>query len=878
MLPSIYSSTRANPNKNRKNVNILIPDLLFYVLIFQSFDIILTQIIMDTNTFDDVADHDNFFVKREGFQADSLKEELKNAIIKHLQCSLAREKHSATLHDWLVAVVMVLRERVFERFIKTQKKHHNDDARRIYYMSLEYLPGRMLRMTAQALDLLEDLEAALNDLGQNFEHIEDAEPDMGLGNGGLGRLASCFQDSLATLDYPAVAYGIHYEFGLFKQKIVNGKQVEAPDNWLKFGNAWQVCRPENVQTVQLYGRVEASYDDQGNWCPCWVDTASVQGVPWDIPVVGYGTTTVNFMRLWEARTSQEFDLETFNRGGYTASVQKQSESEVISKILYPNDSTDGGKMLRLIQQYFFVCCSMQDIIRRHLNGNKTLDNLAERCAIQLNDTHPTIAVVELMRLLMDVYRMQWDKAWSICQSVFGYTNHTVLPEALEEWPVEIFSRVLPRHYQIICEINRRFLENEVEGKWPNEPAKKDALSIIHNGKVRMAYLAIVGSHSVNGVAAMHSELLKTDLFSLFYELYPKKFTNVTNGITPRQWLRACNPGLTKLIDRAIGKGWTKHLSELNRLEDKSRDPVFQKRFLQVKRENKIRLAKAISELCGVTVDPCSLFDVQAKRLHEYKRQHLNLLHILYLYRKIMQDPADENIVPRTFIFAAKAAPGYFMAKQIIHAINIVADMINNNRDIRNLLKVVFIPNYSVSIATKIIPAADLSEQISTAGKEASGTGNMKFALNGACTIGTLDGANVEIMEEVGSENIFIFGHTESELRGMKNYSPYAYYHGNNALREILDWIGSEYFRQPNGDHPLLDVRNSLLDGGDPFFVLADFGDYVATQQRVSELFREQSQWVEKAILNVTRMGRFSSDRSIRDYANNIWALNPVTIE
>ncbi|MDE6576080.1 MAG: glycogen/starch/alpha-glucan phosphorylase [Opitutales bacterium] len=832
---------------------------------------------MDTEIEIITEDQEEFFAEQDGFQADSLKSELKRAIIQHLQCSLAREKHSATLHDWLVAVVMVLRERVFERFIKTQKKHHNDDVRRVYYMSLEYLPGRMLRMIAQALDVLEDLESALTELGQNFEQIENAEPDMGLGNGGLGRLASCFQDSLATLDYPAVAYGIHYEFGLFKQKIVNGRQVETPDNWLNYGNAWQICRPENVQLVQLYGRVENAYDDHGNWCPHWVESKLVQGVPWDIPVAGYGTTTVNFMRLWEARTAQEFDLETFNKGAYSDAIQRQSESEVISKVLYPNDSTRDGKTLRLVQQYFFVCCSIKDIIRRHLNGNPTLDNLSQRCAIQLNDTHPTIAVVELMRLLMDEYKFQWDKAWSICKSVFGYTNHTIMPEALEEWSVDLFSSVLPRHYQIICEINRRFLEEEVERKWPGDSSKKDALSIIHDGKVRMAYLAIVGSHSVNGVAAMHSELLKTDLFSLFYELYPEKFKNVTNGITPRQWLRACNPGLTKLIDRLIGKSWTKNLSELNQLEGMAADPSFRKRFQQVKHNNKVRLAQAIRQLCGVTVDPSSLFDVQAKRLHEYKRQHLNLLHILYLYRKILQNPADDTVVPRTFIFAAKAAPGYFMAKQIIHSINIVADMINNSRDIRNMIKVIFVPNYSVSIATKIIPAADLSEQISTAGKEASGTGNMKFALNGACTIGTLDGANVEIKEEVGDENIFIFGHTESELRAMTNYNPYEYYNNNGALREILDWIGSEYFRQPNGEHPLLDVRNSLLDGGDPFFVLADFEDYVATQQRVSDLFRDQPRWVEKAILNVTRVGKFSSDRSIVDYANTIWDLRPVRV-
>lgn len=832
---------------------------------------------MYTSLATEEIDHEEVLSMEDGFKANALKNELQREIVRHLQCFLAREQNSATTYDWLVAIILVLREKVLEKFIKTQKKHHDNNVRRIYYMSLEYLPGRMLRTTAQALGILEDLEAALGDLGQDFSLIEELEPDMGLGNGGLGRLASCFQDSLATLDYPAVAYGIHYEFGLFKQQIENGKQVETPDNWLKFGNPWQICRPENVQTIQLFGHVENRFDDRGNWVPKWVEGKTIQGVPWDIPVAGYGTITVNFMRLWEARTSQEFDLETFNKGEYIDAVQKQSESEIISKILYPNDATENGKELRLIQQYFFVSCSIKDILRRFKNSGSDFKLFADKIAIQLNDTHPTIAIVELMRLLVDEYYLPWDEAWNICKNVFAYTNHTVLPEALEEWSVDLFSNVLPRHYQIICEINRRFLENEVENKWPNDPSTKEALSIISNGKIRMAYLAIIGSHAVNGVAAMHSELLKTLLFPLFYELYPEKFTNVTNGITPRQWLRACNPGLSKLVDRAIGKQWTYDLSELIKLEDKARDHIFQKKFQQVKHDNKVRLAQTISKLCNVIVDPNSLFDVQIKRLHEYKRQHLNLLHILYLYKKILQNPNDENIVPRTFIFAAKAAPGYFLAKQIIYSINVVANLINNCKETKDLIKVVFIPNYSVSLASQIIPAADLSEQISTAGKEASGTGNMKLALNGACTIGTLDGANVEILEEVGNDNIFIFGHTEQELSNMHDYNPYAYYYGNEDLKSILDWIGSEYFRQKNGDHPLLDVRNSLLDGGDHFFVLADFDDYVKTQERISKIFKDKSSWTQKAILNVARIGKFSSDRSIRDYANKIWNLQPIKV-
>ncbi|MDR3273756.1 MAG: glycogen/starch/alpha-glucan family phosphorylase, partial [Puniceicoccales bacterium] len=700
--------------------------------------------------------------------------DLKSAIVRHLQCSLARDQGSAVLHDWGVATALALRDRVLEELIRTQKVHHENDVRRMYYMSLEYLPGTMLRSTAQALGILDDVELALKSLGQDFDSITTIEPDMGLGNGGLGRLASCFQDSLATLDYPAVAYGIHYEFGLFRQEIVDGKQVERPDNWIIFGNPWQICRPENIQNVQLYGRVENRYDGCGHWHPCWIDGKIVQGVPWDIPIAGYGANTVNFMRLWEARTASEFELDVFNRGEYLDAIQKQSESEAISKILYPDDSTTQGKELRLMQQYFFVSCSIKDILRRYTKKNPSFDKFAEKIAIQLNDTHPTIAIVELMRLLVDEYKSSWDDAWKICQNVFGYTNHTLLPEALEEWSVDLFAKMLPRHYQLICEINRRFLKDEVEEKWPNDDSKKDALSIIHNGKIRMSYLAVVGSHSVNGVAAMHSDLLKNSLFPLFNELYPGKFKNVTNGVTPRQWLRSCNPGLSKLIDRTIGTEWTKDLSKLRKLETVAECPIFQKKFREIKLENKVRLAHTIFSTCGIQINPHSLFDIQAKRLHEYKRQHLNLLHILHLYRKVLNNPLDSTIMPRTFIFAAKAAPGYYLAKRIIHSINIVAKEINNSPAARDLIKVVFLPNYSVSLASEIIPAADLSEQISTAGKEASGTGNMKFALNGACTIGTLDGANVEIREEVSDDNIFIFGRTEGELRAIKNYSPYAH--------------------------------------------------------------------------------------------------------
>ncbi|MDR0679917.1 MAG: glycogen/starch/alpha-glucan phosphorylase [Puniceicoccales bacterium] len=809
------------------------------------------------------------------FRLKGAANKIRTAILRHLHCFLARDQNSAVANDWWIATAMALRDRVLGELIRTQKVHHENDVRRIYYMSLEYLPGTMLRNTAQALGILDDLELALRSLDQDFDAIAAIEPDMGLGNGGLGRLASCFQDSLATLDYPAVAYGIHYEFGLFRQEIVDGKQVERPDNWTIFGNPWQICRPENIQNVQLYGRIENTYDERGHWHPHWVDGKVVQGVPWDIPVVGYGANTVNFMRLWEARTASEFELDVFNRGEYLDAVRKQSESEAISKILYPDDSTVKGKELRLTQQYFFVSCSIKDILRRYTKKNASFDKFVEKIAIQLNDTHPTIAIVELLRLLLDEYNLSWDAAWAICQGVFGYANHTLLPEALEEWSIDLFTKMLPRHYQLICEINRRFLENEVEKKWPHNSSKKDALSIIHNGKIRMSYLAVVGSHSVNGVAKMHSELLKSSLFPLFNELYPGKFKNVTNGITPRQWLRSCNPSLSKLVDRTLGSDWTKDLYQLRKLETVAECPIFQKKFREIKLENKIRLARTIFFTCGIQIDPHSLFDIQAKRLHEYKRQHLNLLHILYLYRRILKNPSDDAIVPRTFIFAAKAAPGYYMAKRIIHSINVVAKEINNSPTIGGKIKVIFLPNYSVSLASEIIPAADLSEQISTAGKEASGTGNMKFALNGACTIGTLDGANVEIREEVGNSNIFIFGRTEKELRAIKNYNPYAHYHSNSELHEILDWIGSDYFNQKDGDNPLRDIKNSLLGGGDPFFVLEDFDDYIRAQSAVNDTFKNEAEWTKKAILNIARIGKFSSDRAIEDYATHIWHLEKV---
>jgi starch phosphorylase len=813
-------------------------------------------------------------------QTQSLRTEIKESIIKHLQFDLARDKSTATLRDWWVAVCLMAKEMIMSQFIRTQKTHHLSNARRIYYMSLEYLPGRLLKNNLISLGIFEETQKALEILGQNFDDIEGVEPDMGLGNGGLGRLASCFQDSLATMNYAAVAYGIHYEFGLFRQEFVDGKQVEKPDNWLVSGSPWQVCRPENTQNVKLFGRVEYRHDRSGHPRPIWVDYETMQGVPWDISVTGYRSETVNFMRLWEARSASEFDLKMFNSGKFFEAMEKHVKNETTSKVLYPDDSTEGGKFLRLTQQYFFVSCSIQDILRRFKNGNKSFDSFSDKVVIQLNDTHPIIAVIELLRIFLDDEKLPWDEAWEICKQSFAYTNHTLLPEALEEWPAAMFESMLPRHYQLICEVNRRFLCGDVENMWPGDDSKKRALSIVSGDGpkfIRMAYLAVVCCKRVNGVAAMHSELVKKILFPLFNELYPEKFTNVTNGVTPRMWLRCCNPNLSKLLDRAIGQEWTSDLSKLRDLEKFADDEALQQKFLEVKKLNKINLAKRIFSICGIEVNVNSLFDVHIKRLHEYKRQHLNLLHILSLYKRAVNGESD--IVPRTFIFGAKAAPGYYMAKQIIHAINIVASKINNNPD-NSKIRLIFLPNYSVSLACDIIPAADLSEQISTAGKEASGTGNMKLAMNGACTICTLDGANVEIREEVGDGNIFVFGHTEGELKNLRanGYSPHKYYEQNQELRSILDWMASDYFTTSDGESPMRDIRNSLLDGGDPFFVLADFDDYVRAQRAVGEAFNDKRKWAKKAILNVARSGKFSSDRAIKDYAERIWNLSPVDIK
>ncbi len=812
---------------------------------------------------------------------DSPEEIFRSVILRHLTSTLGRHAGSATPRDWWVATALAVRDQIHERMIATQAVHNAQNVRRVYYFSLEYLMGRLFGNNLLATGLFDTAKKALGLLGQDFEQIREAEVDMGLGNGGLGRLAACFLDSLATLDYPALGYGIHYEFGLFKQAFVNGSQVERPDNWTLFGDPWEVVRAEYTQEVRIYGRVENVFDDRGNYRPRWVDARTVLGVPHDIPVAGYGTKTVNLLRLWASKSTEDFDLAEFNRGGYVEAVHQKAIGETISKVLYPNDKTENGKELRLVQQYFFVACSLRDIIRRHFrNPGNSWENFGEKVAIQLNDTHPAVAVLEMMRILLDEQGKGWDESWAIVTRTLAYTNHTLLPEALEKWSVPLFERVLPRHLQIIFDINGRLMV-ACEARWPGDNAKKRACSLIEEDgakQVRMANLAVVGSHAVNGVAALHTMLLKKHLFPEFDALYPGKFQNKTNGVTPRRWLLKSNPRLSALVTRTLGsEAWVRDLDLLRGLEKVADHAAFREEFMAIKRANKVDLAKIIKAECGIDVSPDALFDVQIKRLHEYKRQHLNLLHILALYRRLLQNPALD-IVPRVFIFGAKAAPSYDVAKNIIRAINVIGARINSDPRTRGLLKVAFLPNYRVSLAEKIIPAADLSEQISTAGKEASGTGNMKLALNGALTIGTLDGANVEILEEVGDPNIFIFGLTVEEVEALvaKGYRPWDYYNRDEELRAVVDWLGSDYWT-PGEAGAFAPFHHTLLNGGDPFLVLADFRSYCQAQEKVDAAYRDRAAWARAAVLNTARVGKFSSDRTIREYAKDIWALPPVAI-
>ncbi len=802
---------------------------------------------------------------------------MRQAIENHLKCTLARDARTATRQDWYLATAHAVRDRIMERYISTMRTQADANTRRVYYLSLEYLMGRMLHNNLYNAGLFEVARKALAELGHDMPEVDGEEPDMGLGNGGLGRLAACFLDSLATLDLPAVGYGIFYEFGLFRQRFVNGHQTEFPDSWLQVPSPWFVVRPEYAIEVKLYGHVEHTVDDRGDFTVRWVGTRTVLGIPHDLPICGYGARTVNFLRLWESRASEEFDLTIFNEGGYVEAVREKAMGETFTKVLYPNDKSESGKELRLVQQYFFVACSLRDIVRRYFRENDGWDHFADKVAIQLNDTHPAIAVPELMRMLVDEECMTWEHAWGICHRVFSYTNHTLLPEALERWSVPLMAKVLPRHLQIIFEINRRFLEEVVEAKWPGDDGKRMAMSLIEEGDpkhIRMAYLSVVASHTINGVAALHTQLLRERLFANFSELYPERFQNKTNGITPRRWLKQCNPRLAKLIDDTLGDdSWPVDLDKLRPLQDRANDPGFQKAFMAVKRANKVDLAVEIKRSCDLDVDPDAIFDVQIKRLHEYKRQHLNLLYILTLYRRLLHDPSLP-INKRVFIFGAKAAPGYDLAKRIIRAINAAAAKINHDPRIQDKIKIAFLPNYSVSLAEKIIPATDVSQQISTAGKEASGTGNMKLALNGAVTIGTLDGANVEILEEVGNDNIFIFGSTVQQIDELRHmgYDARVYYQRNPELKAVLDWLRSDVFTPVGELTPLVD---SVLLHGDPFFVAADYESYCKAQDDLDKAYSDKARWARMAIMNTARVGKFSSDRTISEYARDIWNLEPI---
>jgi glycogen phosphorylase len=811
------------------------------------------------------------------------QEDLRQALIDNLQYIQGKDTKFATLHDYYVALAYTVRDRLIQRRISTMQTHYERDVKTVYYLSAEFLIGRLTANNLINLDLYETMQQAVKALGVNLDDVLEGEEEPGLGNGGLGRLAACFMDSLATLEIPAIGYGIRYEFGIFDQIIANGWQHELPDNWLLSGNPWEIARSDYTVEVKFGGHTEAYTDTDGQYRVRWVPRTTVSGMPYDTPVPGYHNNTVNVLRLWSAKASEDFNFQVFNAGEYTQAVAAKTYSENISKVLYPNDNTPQGKELRLEQEYFFVSCSLQDIIRRYRRQHDTFDAFPEKAAIQLNDTHPSIGVAELMRLLIDDHAQPWAKAWDITIRTFAYTNHTLLVEALERWPVSLFGRLLPRHLEIIYEINYRFM-SDLRLRYPQDEAKLKRMSLIEEGgeqQIRMAHLACVGSHTVNGVAALHTELLKQDLLHDFYELYPDKFQNKTNGVTPRRWLLMSNPQLAKLITSKVGDRWVTHLADLKQLESYADDPTFQAEWKTIKQANKRTLADYIQRANHIEVDVNSLFDVQVKRIHEYKRQLLDVLQIISQYNRIKQlklaGKSTAHITPRTYIFGGKAAPGYFIAKLVVKLINSVAEKVNNDPDLQALVKVVYLANFSVSLGQITYPAADLSEQISTAGKEASGTGNMKFAMNGALTIGTLDGANIEIREEVGADNFFLFGLTAQGVTTLKQqgYSPMQYYHGNADLKQVLDQIASGFFspKEPGLFRSLID---SLLYK-DEYMLLADYQSYLDCQDQVSQAYQDQTTWVRKSILNVARMGKFSSDYTIKQYCDEIWQVQPVPI-
>ncbi len=803
---------------------------------------------------------------------------LEEAIQRHARYSLGRNWRDLSPDDQFAAVALAVRDRLIDLRLETEDRYQQLDAKRLYYLSIEFLIGQSLSNNLHNLGLYDACRAALCNLGVDLNQLQESEPDAALGNGGLGRLAACFLDSLATLGMPAFGYGINYEYGLFKQEIDNGYQREKPDNWLAQSTPWEIARPDEACLVPVYGRVEHSVDRFGGYNPMWMDWTVLVGVPYDMLIPGYGGRTVNLLRLYSARSSHDFDMRIFNDGDYIKAVQQKIASENISKVLYPSDAIVAGQELRLVQEYFLIACAMRDIVRKFEQKHSDYEAFASKVAIQLNDTHPALSVAELMRVLVDEKNLPWEQSWLITTATLGYTNHTLLPEALEKWPVPILERVLPRHLQIIYEINRRFLE-QVSTVYPGDTDRARRMSLIEESnppQVRMANLAIAGSHSINGVSQIHSELIKTALVPEFYQLWPERFNNKTNGITQRRWLLNANPCLAGLISRTIGDSWITDLDHLRELEDSAKDPSFCAAFRHVKESNKARLAGLIRETTRVKADPLSLFDIQAKRIHAYKRQLLKISHIIHEYLSLIEDKRLP-IVPRTYVFAGKAAPGYWLAKQIIKLIHNVGRVINQDARAQDWMKVVFLPDYCVSLGERIIPAADLSEQISTAGKEASGTGNMKFALNGALTIGTLDGANIEMREEVGADNIFICGLTAAEVRSMRqqaSYRPNEYYGRDERLRRVVEVFRSNLFSR---DEPGLFewISGMLLNNDDEFFHLADLGSYLDAQEAAAATFKDKTKWDRMAIINVARMGKFSSDRTVSEYARDIWGIAPA---
>jgi glycogen phosphorylase len=802
---------------------------------------------------------------------------LRRAFLDNLMSLQGKSQHTATPHDRFFALAYTVRDRLFHRWIRTEEAYQAADAKRVYYLSAEFLIGRSLTNNLINLGLHERAREALAGLGIDLGDLLEHEVDPGLGNGGLGRLAACFLDSMATLGLPGYGYGLRYEFGIFNQVIRKGAQVERPDEWLRTGNPWEIARPELSLEIRMGGRTEHVADGKGGFRAHWVDTRSVIGVAYDTPVAGMGNDTVNTMRLWRARASEEFDLQVFNSGDYVRAVEEKNLSENISKVLYPVDDTWQGKELRFKQQYFFCACSLQDIVRKYLRVHPTLEAFPDKVAIQLNDTHPAIAIPELMRLFVDDHALSWDQAWDLCTRTFAYTNHTILSEALERWPVALFEKLLPRHLEIIYEINARFLR-EVRNRHPFDLDLLERMSIIEDRpqrQVRMAHLAIVGSHAVNGVAELHTRILRERTFQHFHALWPGKIQCKTNGVTPRRWLLASNPRLAAAITEAIGPAWVRDLDALRALEPLADDAAFRARVRAIKLANKERLAELVRKETGLQMDPSALLCVQVKRFHEYKRQLLNVLHVIALYQRLKR--GVDLGPPRTVLIGGKAAPGYVMAKLHIRLIHAVAEVINRDADVGGRLRVVFFPNYRVSSAETIMPAADLSEQISTAGYEASGTGNMKLSLNGAMTIGTLDGANVEIREEVGADNFFLFGLTAEEVaeRRARGYRPEEELAGNRELAEVLELLGSGFF-SPEEPWLFQPIMDSLL-GEDRYLTLADFGAYATCHEEAARVFSDPERWTRMAILNIARMGKFSSDRTISEYARDIWRLRPVRV-